>query len=49
MKSDFKTHKLSSKLEGPWAFVIAYDCRVVLQFLDGQEILLINVDKHEVY
>jgi len=45
-----KTHKLSGKLKGLWAFVVAYDCRVVFQFLDDQDVLLIDIGKHdEVY
>ncbi|MCD6567924.1 MAG: type II toxin-antitoxin system mRNA interferase toxin, RelE/StbE family [Dehalococcoidia bacterium] len=45
-----RTHKLSGKLRGLWAFVVAYDCRIVFQFLDEQDILLIDIGKHdEVY
>jgi len=45
-----RTHKLSGKLRGLWAFVVAYDCRVVFQFLDEQNVLLIDIGKHdEVY
>jgi len=45
-----RTHKLSGKLRGLWAFVVAYDCRVVFQFLDERNILLIDIGKHdEVY
>ena len=45
-----RTHKLSGKLRGLWAFVVAYDCRIVFQFLDDQNILLIDIGKHdEVY
>jgi mRNA-degrading endonuclease YafQ of YafQ-DinJ toxin-antitoxin module len=42
--------KLSGKLKGLWAFVVAYDCRVVFQFLDERHVLLIDIGKHdEVY
>ncbi len=45
-----RTHKLSGKLKGLWAFVVGYDCRVVFQFLDDQDVLLIDIGKHdEVY
>jgi mRNA-degrading endonuclease YafQ of YafQ-DinJ toxin-antitoxin module len=45
-----RTHKLSGKLRGLWAFVVAYDCRVVFQFLDERNVLLIDIGKHdEVY
>ncbi len=40
----------SGKLKGLWAFVVAYDCRVVFQFLDDQDVLLLDIGKHdEVY
>jgi len=42
-----RTHKLSGKLEGLWAFTVAYDCRVVFKFLNGDEVLLIDVGGHE--
>jgi proteic killer suppression protein len=45
-----KTHKLSGKLEGLWAFSVSYDCRVIFRFLNGDEILLIDIGGHdEVY
>ena len=45
-----RTHKLSGNLRGLWAFLVAYDCRIVFQFLDEQDILLIDIGKHdEVY
>lgn len=45
-----RTHKLSGKLKGLWAFVVTYDCRVVFQFLDEKDVLLIDIGKHdEVY
>ena len=42
-----KTHKLSGKLKGLWAFVVAYDCRIVFQFSDKQDVLLIDIGKHD--
>lgn len=45
-----KTHKLSGKLDGLWAFSITYDCRVIFRFLDENECLLIDIGGHdEVY
>ena len=45
-----RTHKLSGELKGLCAFVVAYDCRIVFQFLDDQNVLLIDIGKHdEVY
>ena len=39
-----RTHKLSGKLKGLWAFVIAYDCRVIFRFLDDQNALLMDIN-----
>ncbi len=49
--SRLKTHKLSGRLKGLWAFSIAYDCRVVFKFLEeGKTVLLIDIGTHdEVY
>jgi addiction module RelE/StbE family toxin len=45
-----RTHKLTGKLEGLWAFSVDYDCRVIFKFLKEDEILLIDVGGHdEVY
>ena len=49
--SHLKTHKLTGKLNGLWAFSIAYDCRVVFNFFDNKKsALLIDIGTHdEVY
>ncbi len=45
-----KTHKLSGKLKGLWAFSVNYDCRVIFSFLSQREVLLIDIGAHdEVY
>jgi addiction module RelE/StbE family toxin len=45
-----RTHKLTGRLEGLWAFSVSYDCRVVFKFLHEKEILLIDIGGHdEVY
>jgi addiction module RelE/StbE family toxin len=45
-----RTHKLTGKLEGLWAFSVDYDWRVIFKFLKEDEILLIDVGGHdEVY
>lgn len=45
-----RTHKLSGKLEGLWAFSVAYDCRVIFSFISKNEVLLIDIGGHkEVY
>ena len=42
-----RTHKLTGRLEGLWAFSITYDCRVIFKFLDDDRVLLIDVGGHE--
>ena len=42
-----RTHKLSGKLRGLWAFVVAYDYRVVFQFLDERNVMLIDDFSHQ--
>jgi len=48
--SQLRTHKLSGKLQGLWAFSIDDDHRVVFEFIDQQRVLLIDIGSHdEVY
>jgi addiction module RelE/StbE family toxin len=45
-----RTHKLTGKLEGLWAFSYSYDCRVIFKFINKDEVLLIDLGSHdEVY
>jgi toxin HigB-1 len=45
-----RTHKLTGKLQGLWAFSVDYDVRVVFSFLNEEEVLLIDFGGHdEVY
>ena len=45
-----RTHKLTGRLEGLWAFSVSFDCRVIFKFLSKTEILLIDIGGHdEVY
>ncbi len=45
-----KTHKLSGKLKGLWAFVVEYDCRVVFEFMGKDKAILVDIGTHdEVY
>ncbi len=45
-----RTHKLTGKLEGLWAFSVSYDCRVIFEFISKNEILLIDIGcQDEVY
>ncbi len=48
--SRLRTHKLTGKLEGLWAFSVNFDCRVIFKFLSKTEALLIDIGGHdEVY
>lgn len=42
-----RTHKLTGRLEGLWAFSVAFDCRVIFKFLDKSEVLLIDIGGHD--
>ncbi|NJL90051.1 MAG: type II toxin-antitoxin system mRNA interferase toxin, RelE/StbE family [Coleofasciculaceae cyanobacterium SM2_1_6] len=50
-----RTHKLKGSLSGAWSCTVAYDCRIVFDFvvneeIEEEEILLINIGTHnEVY
>ena len=46
-----KTHKLSGKLNGLWAFSVSYDCRVIFVFIENyKSVLFIDIGTHdEVY
>jgi len=45
-----RSHKLSGRLEGSWSFYVDYDCRVIFDFLNEKEVLLIDIGTHdEVY
>lgn len=45
-----RTHKLTGKLDGLWAFSVNFDCRVIFKFLSKNEVLLIEIGGHdEVY
>jgi addiction module RelE/StbE family toxin len=45
-----RTHKLTGKLEGLWAFSVDDDYRVVFEFIGQDKVLLIDIGSHdEVY
>ncbi|HGJ67078.1 TPA: type II toxin-antitoxin system mRNA interferase toxin, RelE/StbE family [bacterium] len=48
--SSLNTHKLSGKLKDLWAFSVDNDCRVVFNFLDDGNVIMVDIGKHdEVY
>ena len=47
-----KSHKLTGNLDGLWSCSVAYDCRIVFEFSEEDDvleifILLVNVGTHE--
>ena len=42
-----RTHKLTGKLHGLWAFSVDYDVRIIFAFLEENEVLLIDIGGHE--
>ena len=45
-----RTHKLTGKLGGLWAFSIDYDTRLIFEFVDEDEVSLVDFGSHdEVY
>lgn len=45
--SKLRTHKLTGRLQGLWAFSCSYDCRVIFKFINRNEVLLIDTGSHE--
>jgi addiction module RelE/StbE family toxin len=41
-----RTHKLTGKLKGLWAFSCSSDCRVIFKFIEKGEVLLIDIGSH---
>lgn len=44
-----KTHKLSGKRAGRWAFWIDFKCRVMFSFIDSKTIHFLSVGDHDIY
>jgi len=44
-----KTHKLSGKYKGCWAFWINYSYRIKFIFLSDKEILFLDIGTHKIY
>jgi proteic killer suppression protein len=42
-----RTHKLTGRLQGLWAFSVDYDVRVIFSFTNDNEVLLIDMGGHE--
>lgn len=44
-----KTHKLTGKLEGYWAFSITYQDRVIFRFVNKKEVIFFRIGAHAIY
>ncbi len=44
-----KTHKLSSSLQGYWAFSLTYSDRVLFRFLTKNEAIFYKIGSHDIY
>ncbi len=44
-----KTHKLSGKLAGRWAFWIDFKCLIIFSFIDSKTIHFLSVGDHDIY
>lgn len=44
-----KTHKLSGKLDGYWAFWINYNYRIIFSFINKNTIKFHSVGNHSIY
>ena len=42
-----KTHRLSGKLDGCWAFRLTYDHRVIFRFVGDNRVLLLDIGTHD--
>lgn len=47
--SKLKTHKLTGRLEGLWAFSINYSDRIVFEFMGKGKILFHKIGSHDIY
>jgi len=44
-----KTHKLSGRLKGLWAFSINYKDRIIFEFMDKGKVLFHKIGSHDIY
>lgn len=47
--SRLKTHKLSGKLQGYWAFSLTYSDRVLFRFIHKNEAIFYKIGSHDIY
>ena len=44
-----RTHKLSGRLSGYWAFSITYQDRVLFRFINETEVIFYKIGSHAIY
>lgn len=44
-----KTHKLTGRLEGLWAFSISYRHRIIFEFIGKGKVLFYKIGTHDIY
>lgn len=44
-----KTHKLTARLEGLWAFSINYSDRIIFEFMSKGKVLFHKIGSHDIY
>lgn len=47
--AELRTHKLSGKLDGLWAFSVNFQIRIIFEFLERNTIHLLSIGDHSVY
>lgn len=47
--SQLKTHKLSGRDKGCWAFWITYSYRIKFIFLSNEKVLFLDIGDHSIY
>lgn len=47
--SKLRTHKLSGKLGGLWAFSINYQDRIIFEFIGNSKVVFYKIGSHDIY
>lgn len=47
--SSLRTHKLSGKMSGYYAFSISYQYRVIFRYIDTDFVLFLDIGTHDIY
>lgn len=47
--SRLRTHKLSGRLQGYWAFSLTYSDRVLFRFIRQNDVIFYKIGSHDIY